>query len=48
MQERNSKVAPMGVEMSAGGLITTAQIKEHRRNISFTYQPTQYTKPSAN
>ncbi len=47
-RERNSKTAPMGVEISAGGLLTTAQIKELRRNISFTYRPTQYTKLSTN
>ncbi len=35
----------MGGEISAGDLLT---IKEHRRNITFTYRPTQYTKRSAN
>ncbi len=35
-QESNSKSVPMGVEISADGLLTTAQIKEHRRNISFS------------
>ncbi len=37
-----------GMYISAGDLLTTAQMKEHRRNISFTYRPTQYTKCSAN
>ncbi len=37
-----------GMYISAGDLLTTAQIKEHRRNISFTYRPMQYTKCSAN
>ncbi len=46
-RERNSKTAPMGVEMSAGDLLTTRKLK-NRRNISFTYQPTQYTKHSTN
>ncbi len=44
-RERNSKKVPMGVEIYAGDLPT---IKEHSRNISFTYRPTQYTKHSAN
>ncbi len=30
----------MGMEISAGDLLTMH--KEHRRNISFTYRPTQY------
>ncbi len=47
MRERNSKTAPMGVEISAGDLLTTRKLK-NRRNISFTYRPTQNTKRSTN
>ncbi len=47
-RERNSKTAPMGVEIYAGDLLTNALIKEHRCNISFTYRPAQYTKRSTN
>ncbi len=32
-RERNSKTAPMGGDISEGDLLTTAQIKEHTRNI---------------
>ncbi len=46
--EHNSKTASVGVEIYAGGFTDNTQIKKHRRNISFTRRPTQYTKHSAN
>ncbi len=47
-QEHNSKTALMGMEMYAGDLLTTAQIKEHRQSIPIAYRPTQCTKRSSN
>lgn len=43
---RNSKTAPMGMEISVRDLPTMWKLKN--TDISFTYRPMQYTKVSAN
>ncbi len=34
-QERNSKIVPVGMEISAGDLLTTCTLKNNRCNITF-------------
>ncbi len=46
MWERNSKTEPMGVDISAGDLLTMRKLKNY--NISFPQWPAQSTKHSAN
>ncbi len=46
-QERNSKTAPMGMEISARDLLTSGKLK-NTDAILFPYRPTQYTKHCAN
>lgn len=45
-QECNSKRVLLGIEISAGDLLTMCKLK-NRHNISLTCRPTQYTKCSA-
>ncbi len=47
-RERNSKTAPMGVETSAGDLLTTCKLKNTDATSHLHIDQPQYTKRSAN